>query len=232
MFLCLISPCGAERFVLPFDATVYVSATGGGAAAVSQFGIGTSSRSFKVLLSGLPSNPSPRSEIKVGVFKKGESVPFALRTLWQGRTYWAFQNSTQNEMQTPFEDVDNSLGFGDRKMIEQLDSYTYVMHLDDAASSDDNDRDVLIQIRLEQKPMGPPELEHLRVQFNRDVQRLETEQFRNISNLRIKYIKELDALMARFTRAGDLDSALLIREEKAGQEQALKELEQRQNEPE
>jgi len=67
-----------------------------------------------------------------------------------------FSHDTKSEAaRVAFYDRDNSLG-RDGSAVEKTGSSTWLLHLDDAASVDidDNDGDVLIQIRL--VPAKPP----------------------------------------------------------------------------
>ncbi len=148
MFLFSPSPILAESFVAPYSGTLYIRCIGGSAGATSDFGTGTNLSDWTPYLRNLP--PScPTTEIQIGNVTAGQVVPFAMRTQWLGKEYWAFSTAQDQASTTAFSDTDNSLKWGG-KIIEQTDPDTWVMHLDDAASYtvDDNDADFLIQIRL------------------------------------------------------------------------------------
>src|SRR5262249_46124743 len=73
-----------------------------------------------------------------------------LRTEFGG-VYWAFSvDAVTDASRYAFMDLDNSLGFGG-SIIEQTGPATWLLHMEDAASFlyDDDDDDVLVQLRLE-----------------------------------------------------------------------------------
>jgi hypothetical protein len=143
---CLPSTVFAETFVAPYAGTVFIRCIGGSAGATSDFGTGTNSADWTPYLHSLPSQTG---EVRIGNVTAGQVVPFAMRTDWLGKEYWAFSTVSDPASTTAFGDTDNSLKMGGR-VIEQTGPDTWVMHLDDAASFtvDDNDADFLIQIRL------------------------------------------------------------------------------------
>ena len=138
----------AEGFLAPSSGNLYIQCTGGTGAATSQFGTGTSPANFVPLLTSLPS-ACPTKEVLLGTVAAGQAVAFAIQTQWNGQTYYAFSGGTDPASVVAFSDTDNSLGMGG-KIIQQTSPSTWVMHMDDAASYtvDDNDRDLLIQLRL------------------------------------------------------------------------------------
>jgi hypothetical protein len=160
-FLLLISTQvrgGAEVFIAPFSGNLYIKCVGGDSPAPSQFGTGTSPANFTPYLTGLPANPSPSGEVFVRSVNSGETVVFGISTVWGGETKWAFSNGTDPARADAFSDLDNSLHLGGR-IMEQTGPNTWVMHLDDAFSSDDDDNDLLIEVRLvATQPVGPPAL--------------------------------------------------------------------------
>ena len=154
LFFVMANSSMAELFIMPEDGTLYIEASGGSAGAVSEIGIGTSIATHHLLISGLPSSPSPTSEVYVGDFAAGEAVVFSMKTLWSGNTYWAFSNnSVADASRYAFMDLNNSLGWGG-KVIQQMEQYQWKMHLDDAASYlfDDDDDDVLVSLRVDPVP--------------------------------------------------------------------------------
>jgi len=161
--LCLVTLLGsisfiahAEVFIAPTTGTLYLSCIGGSAGAVSQFGTGTSIGTFIPYLSSLPQS-CPTNEVSIGTVTAGQSVPFGIHTVWQGQDYYAFSTGTDQASVIAFSDTHNSLGMGG-KIIQQTGTNTWVMHLDDAASYlvDDNDSDILIQVRLVPSSGGAP----------------------------------------------------------------------------
>jgi uncharacterized protein (TIGR03437 family) len=67
-----------------------------------------------------------------------------------GTSAYAFSNGSDSASQVVFRDTNNSLGMGG-SIIEQTSANTWLLHLDDARSSqfDDDDNDVLIALRLD-----------------------------------------------------------------------------------
>ncbi len=152
--LSAINSLQADQFFLPESGDLYIQAAGGSAGAVTDFGVGTSPLNHVSLITGLPGNPVPTTEVFVGNFLKDEEVVFSMRTLYLSSTYWAFSNDFSTDASLyAFRDVNNSLGWGGQT-LELIDTNKWIMHLDDAASYtfDDDDDDVLIQIRLEPIP--------------------------------------------------------------------------------
>src|ERR1019366_2770532 len=146
-----LSHCSAQGtfFTVPYDATFYLSPLGGGAAATNEFGLGTSQTNAVPIFTGLPYHPTPPGEVAIGLVTAGTSLDFYEKTDWGG-TFWAFSIDTVSAAsRCAFLDLDNSLGFGG-SVVEHTGPTTWTLHLDDAASFmvDDNDADVLIQIRL------------------------------------------------------------------------------------
>ncbi|MGA2717292.1 MAG: hypothetical protein ABSG41_29805 [Bryobacteraceae bacterium] len=75
---------------------------------------------------------------------------FGIKTLWQGRAYWAFSTSTDQGSVVSFSDACNTLRMGG-KVIQQTSSTTWLMHLNDAAHytvSKCGADNILIQLRL------------------------------------------------------------------------------------
>jgi tetratricopeptide (TPR) repeat protein len=140
-------------FTVPYDAMLYLTPVGGTAAAVTEFGLGTSEADHIAVFTGLPASPEPNKEVKVGFVAAGSQLYFYEKTDWNG-VRWAFSHDTKSEAaREAFHDRDNILG-QDGSAIERTGPSTWVLHLDDAGSGDDNDADVLIEIRL--VPAKPP----------------------------------------------------------------------------
>jgi hypothetical protein len=151
-FACPIL-AATNSFILPYDANVTLTPSGGTASAVSDFGLGTSQANATVLFSNLP-NHSTVAGANIGFYPAGSSLDVYEKTLWGGTTYWAFSSDTvTSASRTAFMDLDNSLGFGG-SVYEKISNTQYMMHLDDAASYtvDDNDHDVLMAITLTPVP--------------------------------------------------------------------------------
>ena len=145
----------AGYFTVPFDSEAFFRPVGpGGAAAVTEFGLLTADNTRIPLFTGLPNNPVPNGEILGGIFSSGQNLDFYMSSFWHDATYFAASNGTDLASRVAFMDLNNSLRLGGRT-VEQTSQNTWLLHLDDAASFnvDDNNSDVLIQIRL----VGVPE---------------------------------------------------------------------------
>jgi hypothetical protein len=143
------APASADFFTVPVDGTVFLKPVGGEAAGVTVFGFVTSLGDLVALFSGLPNMPSPNAEVELGFFSAGTEIDFFQSTDFGG-TFLARSDSSDPSSIVAFSDPDNSLGFGGA-VIEQTGVETWVFHLDDAASAglDDDDNDVLIQLRVQ-----------------------------------------------------------------------------------
>lgn len=148
MMLAVNGAANALTFSVPYDAELFFSSRGGSASATTEFGVGSSVYSYTPYLTNLPNNPSPNYEVSAGIVLAGTNVEFYEKTLFES-TYWAFSSATDQGSLVAFTDIDNSLGWGG-SIIEQTSLNTWLLHLDDAASLhfDDDDNDVLIQMRL------------------------------------------------------------------------------------
>lgn len=154
LMLCTIGEANALYFTMPYDADLYLSFIGGEAAAATEFGIVNSIDSYTPYFTKLPGNPTPDNEVLTGTFLAGTNIDFYQKTEWRSGTYWAFSNYNDRASLYAFSDIDNSLGLGGLS-LQQTTVNTWVLHLDDAASfniNDDDDNDVLFQIRLSSVP--------------------------------------------------------------------------------
>jgi hypothetical protein len=138
----------ADFFIIPFDSTLSVApveADGGGA---TEFGLILPQGNLLPIFTGLPGHPRPAREIGVGSVSAGSKLRIYLK---KGDS-WVFSDSVATEQwRETFSDRDNSLG-GRGSIIEKTSSNTWILHLDNIGSQDDDDGDIRIQIRLE-----PPE---------------------------------------------------------------------------
>jgi len=144
----------ADEFVMPFGGYLSVQLIGGEAAGVTTFGLGTSPGDFVPLLMGIPNSPSSRAAINAGFFAAGTTVHFGMLTTFSG-SGWAFSDGMDQASLVAFSDTDNSLGLGG-SVIEHTSTNTWTLHLDDAMSFliDDDDNDVLIQLRITDQPVA------------------------------------------------------------------------------
>jgi hypothetical protein len=138
-------------FTVPYDATLYLQPVGGSAAAVTEFGIGTSIQDHTAYFTGLPFNPNPSNEVEVGFVAAGTSLNFYEKTEFLGNTYWAFSNEYATDLASFIAFWDPTLSYSPTgNIVQQTSPSTWVLHLDDAASFlvDDNNADVLMQVTL------------------------------------------------------------------------------------
>lgn len=135
-------------FTVPANGRLFLQPMGGEASADTEFGIVTSSGKRIPFFTGLPNNPNPNTSVSAGLVTTNDEVHFYELTTFFNSTQFAFSDGTDFPSLEAFSDRDNSLGMGGC-IIEQTGPLTWLLHLDDAFSSDDDDNDVLIQIRLE-----------------------------------------------------------------------------------
>ncbi len=139
---------GCFPFTVPVNGRLFLQPMGGEASADTEFGIVASSGKRIPFFTGLPNNPHPNTSVSAGLFTTSDEVHFYELTTFFNSTQFAFSDGTDFPSLEAFSDRDNSLGMGGC-IIEQTGPLTWLLHLDDAFSSDDDDNDVLIQIHLE-----------------------------------------------------------------------------------
>lgn len=157
IMLWTVGEANALYFTVPYDADLYLRSIGGEAAASTEFGIGNSIDNYTPYFTNLPGNPNPDHEVFTGSFLAGTTIDFYQKTEWGYGTYWAFSNYNDRASLYAFSDINNSLGLGGSS-LQQTTVNTWVLHLDDAASFniDDDDNDILFQIRLSATPNPQP----------------------------------------------------------------------------
>jgi hypothetical protein len=136
-----------KEFIMPVTGQLFLLQKGGEAGAVTTFGLGTSPGNFVPYYTGLPNNPNPTGEVLVGSFPAGTTIHFGMFTQFGSQSGWAFSNGTDHASLIAFTDVDDSLGMGG-SIIQQTSANTGLLHLDDSVSVDDDDNDVLMQLRV------------------------------------------------------------------------------------
>jgi hypothetical protein len=133
-----------DFFVIPYDAILYIAPVEGHRGETSEFGIVTSQGDVIPIFTGLPSRPKPAGEIEIGPVSAGSR----LRIYLKKNGSWVFSDAAFSKPSIEsFSDRDHSLG-GGGSIIERTSPATWVLHLDDVGSTDDDDEDVFIQIRL------------------------------------------------------------------------------------
>ena len=151
--LTSIGTANGEEFVMPVTGDLFLQQMGGEAGGITSFGLGTSPTDFIPFYTGLPNNPNPIGEVLVGMFNSGTTIHFGEFTVFGNMSGFAFSNATDQASVVAFTDVDNSLGMGG-SIIQRTGPLTWLLHLDDAESFrvDDDDNDVLMQVRVAPVP--------------------------------------------------------------------------------
>ncbi len=138
-----------DFFIIPYNAALYMAPVRGERGDSTELGIIASQGDFLPIFTGLPGRPNPAGEVLVGPVTKGSR----LRVYLKKNNVWVFSDTASSDQTSEsFWDRDNSLG-GGGSIIERTGDATWVLHLDDVGSTDDDDEDILIQIRL-----GPIEI--------------------------------------------------------------------------
>jgi hypothetical protein len=65
---------------VPYNAILYLRAFGGTGGSVSEFGLGSSKADHRPIFTGLPADPEPDNEVKVGFVAEGSEIPFYVKT--------------------------------------------------------------------------------------------------------------------------------------------------------
>lgn len=138
------------NFIVPQDSDVYFQAVGGSAGANTDFGIGVRQEDAQYLLQGLPNIPSTVQPVFAGTFEGGTTIHFAMLTHWQHQDYFAT---------TAVADRNSLEAFTDRTAgnlsLVQVGADRWRLSMDDAASQDDDDNDIIVEIHLVAKPPAP-----------------------------------------------------------------------------
>jgi hypothetical protein len=152
-FTIALATANADEFVMPVTGGLFLQQKGGEAGGITTFGLGTSPSNFIPIYTGLPNNPNPVGEVFVGLFNAGTTIHMGEFTEFGDLNGFAFSNSTDEASTVAFSDIDNSLGMNG-SIIQRTGPNTWVLHLDDAVSFkfDDDDNDVLMQVRVAQVP--------------------------------------------------------------------------------
>ena len=123
-------------FMVPYDAILYLTPVGGSAVAVTEFGLGTSEADHIPIFTGLPGDPNPTKRSRSDSSAAGSHLYFYEKTDWNG-IRWAFSHdTTSKEARVAFQDLENRLG-QKGSIVEKTGASTWVLHLDDARSADE-----------------------------------------------------------------------------------------------
>ncbi len=143
-------PTDLVNFVVPKDGILYVSCIAHEAGATSEFGVGTGDTSLRTVLTDTSGSTA---EVAYGPVRGGDTLHFFVRTQW-GPSYYASTLATDFPAIEAFTDRDNSLGLGGA-ILRQTGTNTWLLSCDDAASGDDDDNDLVFQLRIG-LPNTPP----------------------------------------------------------------------------
>jgi hypothetical protein len=136
-----------DFFIIPYDATLYLAPVKGYGGATTELGIVTSLGDFLPIFTGLPGRPNPAKEVEIGPVSRWSKLRIYLKRNGE----WVFSDAASSPLSREcFWDRDYSLG-GRGSIIEKTSASTWLLHLDDIDSTDDDDGDILIQIRLRPK---------------------------------------------------------------------------------
>lgn len=148
------------NFIVPYNADLYFTYVSGSSAAATDFGLEIGDGTLQTYLYALnsPSQPPYGYEVFAGHFKEGTELTVFELSFWHNNYYIVFSDAENPASINAFTDVNNSLGM-DGSVVEQTSIFTWVLHLDDAAPYlDDDDNDVVVEIRLKAKhPAHVPE---------------------------------------------------------------------------
>jgi hypothetical protein len=144
-------------FATPVSGDLYIEQVGGEAGAATTFGLGTSPADFVPYLTGLPNTPAPGGPVLIGFFTAGTSINFGMYTTFFDANGWAFSNRTDQPSIEAFTDTTNNLGLGG-SIMQPTGPYTWLLHLDDALSTDNDNNDILIQLSIRPVVAAVPEL--------------------------------------------------------------------------
>lgn len=145
----------ASLVTVPAESEVWLIAEGGSASAYTELGIGPRSNPGPTIFRDLP-HSAPLS-VSLGILPAGTGID-----LWMATTFGAHfeayssdldQSSPPFAVLEAFRDRNNSLGMAG-SAITPLGPGDWRLHLDDPASSDDDDNDVIIRIYCGPNP--PP----------------------------------------------------------------------------
>jgi PEP-CTERM motif len=143
---------------------VFEALEGHGATANLEFGLGTPAtdstpaermRIFTIhLVDEHIGSVTPGARVDLGVFASGTALDFYNLSDFSGVS-WAFSRDLDSTPSAAdlevFRDRDNSLGLGG-SIVETIGVDHWILHLDDAASVDDDDNEMIIDVRVRPAP--------------------------------------------------------------------------------
>ena len=156
---------GAPLLVTATDGhLVFTAVEGHGATSNLEFGVGTPATNstpadrtsvFTIhLVNEQIGSVTPSRKVDLGFFAAGSALDFYNLSDFAG-VGWAFSRNLDSSPSAAdlevFTDRDNSLGFGG-SVVEVLGVDDWILHLDDAASGDDDDNEMLIHVRVQDVP--------------------------------------------------------------------------------
>ena len=133
-----------DFFVIPYNAELYLAPARGFRGDSTEFGVVDPQGNPLPIFTGLPGHPNPAGEVDIGPVARGSKLRIYLKKAGT----WVFSDAASSRpSKESFWDRDNSLG-GKGSVIERTGGATWLLHLDDVDSTDDDDADILIQVRL------------------------------------------------------------------------------------
>ena len=143
---------------------IFEALEGHGATSNQEFGLGTPSTDslpqqrmiiFIIhLVNEEISSVTPARIVNLGFFPAGSALDFYNFSDFGG-PHWAFSshlklNPSQSDLEV-FTDRDNSLGMNG-SVVERIGVDHWILHLDDAASVDDDDNEMIIRVQVQSVP--------------------------------------------------------------------------------
>jgi len=81
--------------------------------------VGLSPEECKIVFRMLPNSPLPSGEVEIGEFKKGDLIPFCMKTSF-GEDFWVSTSKDTQAAKVAFQDADGKLGLDDGSILEQI----------------------------------------------------------------------------------------------------------------
>ncbi len=135
----------------------FLSGNGGSSTQIFGLDLSEGKREIFTIQLGEQVEVLPGNIVDMGYFPAGAVLEFYNHSNWSG-DHWAYSKNltdspTASDLSV-FTDTNNSLGFGG-SIIESVDQYTWILHMDDAASFmvDDDDNEMVIKMSIVPEPI-------------------------------------------------------------------------------
>lgn len=132
------------NLIAPFDAKVYFEAVGGEAGANSDVGVILPNGNPAFYITGLPNAPTTGEQYAMDI-QAGQVLHLGMRTQWGGMNYFAASDGTNSPSNYVFADA----------ILTKVGANTWQFSVDDAASTDQDNNDVIFNVRFEEIPAQP-----------------------------------------------------------------------------